>query len=118
MYLIVQNRKKQSFFKELMALKKALNISYINAIILALHIKNNHGIVLEGVDHSKEYLTKELDKINNILCKYFHTTIKMNTLLIGVDSNLFEYASSIRLYPIYLYIAKKEGYIDSNLTIY
>lgn len=118
MYLIIQNRKKKSFFKELMALKKALNISYINAFILALHIKNNHGIVLEGVDHSKEYLIKELDKINNILCKYFHTTIKTNTLLIGVDSNLFEYVSSIRLYPIYLYIAKKEGYIDSNLSIY
>ena len=47
MYLIIQNRKKKSFFKEWMTLKKALSISYTNAFILALHIKNDHGIVLE-----------------------------------------------------------------------
>ena len=118
MYLIIQNRKKKSFFKEWMTLKKALKVSYINAFILALHIKNNHGIVLEGVSHSKEFLIKEIDKVNSILCKYFNTTLRTNTSTIGVDANLFEYVSSIHLYPIYLYIAKKEGYIDSNLSIY
>lgn len=118
MYLIIQNRKKKSFFKEWMTLKKALNISYTNAFILALHIKNNHGIVLECTDHSKEFLIKEIDKVNSALCKYFNTTLRTNTSTMGVDTNLFEYVSSIHLYPIYLYIAKKEGYIDSNLTIY
>ena len=118
MYLIIQNRKKKSFFKEWMTLKKALSISYTNAFILALHIKNDHGIVLEVSDNGKEYLVKKLDEINSALCKYFNTTIKTNTSTIGIDANLFEYVSSIHLYPIYLYIAKKEGYIDSNLSIY
>ena len=118
MYLIIQNRKKKSFFKEWMALKKALNVSYINAFILALHIKNDHGIVLEISDNGKEYLVKKLDEINSALCKYFNTTLKTNTNTFGVDANLFTYVNSIYVYPIYLYIAKKEGYIDSNLSIY
>ena len=118
MYLIIQNKKKKSFFKEWMTLKKALSISYTNAFILALHIKNDHGIVLEMLDNSKECFVKKLDEINSALCKYFNTTIKTNTSTIGIDANLFEYVSSIYLYPIYLYLAKKEGYIDSNLTIY
>lgn len=118
MYLIIQNRKKKSFFKEWMTLKKALSISYIDAFILALHIKNDHGIVLEISDNGKECLVKKLDEINSALCKYFNTTLKTNTNTFGVDANLFAYVNSIYLYPIYLYIAKKEGYIDSNLSIY
>ena len=118
MYLIIQNRKKKSFFKEWMTLKKALSISYTNAFILALHIKNNHGIVLEIQDNSKEYLVKKLDEINSALCKYFNTTIKPNTNTFGVDANFFAHMNSIYIYPIHLYIATKEGYIGSNLTIY
>ena len=118
MYLIIQERKRKSSFKEWMTLKKALSISYTDAFILTLHIKNNHGLVLEVLDNGKEYLVKKLDEINSTLCKYFNTTIKTNTSTIGIDANLFEYVSSIYLYPIYLYLAKKEGYIDSNLTIY
>ena len=118
MYLIIQNRKKKSFFKEWMTLKKALSISYTNAFILTLHIKNNHGLVLEVLDNGKECLVKKLDEINSVLCKYFNTTLKTNTNTFGVDANLFTYVNSIYVYPIYLYIAKKEGYIDSNLSIY
>ena len=118
MYLIIQNRKKKSFFKEWMTLKKALSISYTNAFILTLHIKNNHGLVLEVLDNGKEYLIKKLDEINSVLCKYFNTTLKTNTNTFGVDANLFTYVNSIYVYPIYLYIAKKEGYVDSNLSIY
>ena len=118
MYLIIQERKRKSFFKEWMALKKALSIAYTNAFILTLHIKNNHGLVLEVLDNGKEYLIKKLDEINSVLCKYFNTTIKTYTNIFGVDANLFAYVDSIYIYPIHLYIAKKEGYIDSNLTIY
>ena len=118
MYLIIQNRKKKSFFKEWMTLKKALSISYTNAFILALNIKNDHGIVLEISDNGKKYLVKKLDEINSALCKYFNTTLKTNTNTFGVDANLFAYMNSIYIYPIHLYIAKKEGYIDSNLSIY
>ena len=118
MYLIIQNRKKKSFFKEWMTLKKALSISYTNAFILALHIKNDHGIVLEISDNGKKYLVKKLDEINSALCKYFNTTLKTNTNTFGVDANLFAYMNSIYIYPIHLYIAKKEGYIDITLSIY
>lgn len=119
--IIIQKKKSRSIslYKRIVALKKELNLSWLDAIKLAYKLSRGYGVVINTAIASKQQCVYSyMDNLHNQLHRLFDTNWKQDveTVAMQIPKKDFDLFKLGRVYRVY--IATKPGYIDHFLQIY